>query len=122
MSIVRVVVIDDSAYVRKVFKQMLQRSPFIEVVGTARDGAEGLELVRELKPDVVTCDLNMPTMDGVEFVRAADGPPAAADHHQQHRQPVGRAGAVGPRRRRDRFRPQADRARDREAARTSATS
>ena len=69
MSIVRVVVIDDSAYVRKVFKQMLLRSPFIDVVGTARDGAEGLELVQELDPDVVTCDLNMPTMDGVEFVR-----------------------------------------------------
>jgi two-component system, chemotaxis family, protein-glutamate methylesterase/glutaminase len=69
MSIVRVVVIDDSAYVRKVFKQMLLRSPFIDVVGAARDGAEGLELVHELDPDVVTCDLNMPTMDGVEFVR-----------------------------------------------------
>ena len=69
MSIVRVVVIDDSAYVRKVFKQMLLRSPFIDVVGTARDGAEGLEMVQELNPDVVTCDLNMPTMDGVEFVR-----------------------------------------------------
>ena len=69
MSIVRVVIIDDSAYVRKVFKQMLLRSPFIDVVGTARDGAEGLEVVEELNPDVVTCDLNMPTMDGVEFVR-----------------------------------------------------
>ena len=69
MSIVRVVVIDDSAYVRKVFKQMLQRSPFIDVVATARDGAEGLEVVHEFKPDVVTCDLNMPNMDGVEFVR-----------------------------------------------------
>ena len=69
MGIVRVVVIDDSAYVRKVFKQMLLRSPFIDVVGTARDGAEGLEMVQELDPDVVTCDLNMPTMDGVEFVR-----------------------------------------------------
>ncbi len=71
--IVRVVVVDDSAYVRKVVKQMLSRSPFIEVVGTARDGAEALEMVAELKPDVVTCDLNMPAMDGVAFVRAADG-------------------------------------------------
>jgi two-component system, chemotaxis family, protein-glutamate methylesterase/glutaminase len=69
MDLVRVIVIDDSAYVRKVFKQMLLRSPFIDVVGTARDGAEALELVQELNPDVVTCDLNMPTMDGVEFVR-----------------------------------------------------
>jgi two-component system chemotaxis response regulator CheB len=68
--IVRVVVVDDSAYVRKVFRQMLSRSPFIEVVGAARDGAEALELVEELQPDVVTCDLNMPAMDGVAFVRA----------------------------------------------------
>src|SRR5688572_28918211 len=68
--IVRVVVVDDSAYVRKVFKQMLSRNPFIEVVGTARDGVEGLELVAETEPDVVTCDLNMPEMDGLAFVRA----------------------------------------------------
>ena len=69
MNIVRVLVVDDSAYVRKVVKQMLSRSPFIEVVGTARDGAEALELVAELKPDVVTCDLIMPELDGVGFVR-----------------------------------------------------
>ena len=69
MNIVRVLVVDDSAYVRKVVKQMLLRSPFIEVVGTARDGAEALEQVAELNPDVVTCDLNMPQMDGVAFVR-----------------------------------------------------
>ena len=67
--VVRVLVIDDSAYVRKVVSQMLGRSPFIEVVGAARDGAEGLEQVRDLQPDVVTCDLNMPVMDGVSFVR-----------------------------------------------------
>ena len=67
--VVRVLVIDDSAYVRKVIKQMLSRSPFIEVVGTARDGAEGLEKVRELNPDVVTCDLIMPEVDGIGFLR-----------------------------------------------------
>jgi two-component system, chemotaxis family, protein-glutamate methylesterase/glutaminase len=69
MNIVRVLIVDDSAYVRKVVRQMLLRSPFIEVVGAARDGAEALELVEELHPDVVTCDLNMPQMDGVAFVR-----------------------------------------------------
>ena len=68
--IVRVVIVDDSAYVRKVVRQMLSRSPFIEVVGTARDGAEALELIADTRPDVVTCDLNMPAMDGVAFVRA----------------------------------------------------
>jgi two-component system chemotaxis response regulator CheB len=69
MNIVRVVIVDDSAYVRKVVRQMLLRSPFVEVVGAARDGAEALELVEELRPDVVTCDLNMPELDGVGFVR-----------------------------------------------------
>jgi two-component system chemotaxis response regulator CheB len=48
---------------------MLSRSPFIEIVGAARNGAEALEMVEELRPHVVTCDLNMPEMDGVTFVR-----------------------------------------------------
>jgi two-component system, chemotaxis family, protein-glutamate methylesterase/glutaminase len=67
--LVRVLVVDDSAYVRKVVTQMLSRSPSIEVVGTARDGREALERVEEVKPDVVTCDLIMPELDGVGFVR-----------------------------------------------------
>jgi two-component system chemotaxis response regulator CheB len=67
--VVKVLVVDDSAYVRKVVKQMLSRSPFIEVVGTARDGAEALDLVEQLNPDVVTCDLIMPVMDGVDFLQ-----------------------------------------------------
>jgi len=68
-TIVRVLVVDDSAYVRKMMTQMLTRSPFVDVVGTARDGAEALELASALRPDVITCDLNMPEMDGVAFVR-----------------------------------------------------
>ncbi|HET8675439.1 MAG TPA: chemotaxis response regulator protein-glutamate methylesterase [Blastocatellia bacterium] len=67
--VLRVLVVDDSAYVRKVIKQMLSRSPFIEVVGAARDGKEALEVVEQLQPDVVTCDLIMPVLDGVGFVR-----------------------------------------------------
>src|SRR3954451_15234561 len=67
--IVRVLVVDDSAYVRKVIKQMLSRSPFIEVVGAARDGEEALELVEELKPDVVTLDMHMPHCDGLLFLQ-----------------------------------------------------
>jgi two-component system chemotaxis response regulator CheB len=67
--IVRVLVVDDSAYVRKVVREMLSRSPFLEVVGIARDGAEALELVEQLRPDVVTLDLNMPGCDGLEFLR-----------------------------------------------------
>lgn len=68
-NIIRVLVVDDSAYVRKMMTQMLSRSPFVDVVGTARDGKEALELTAELMPDVVTCDINMPEMDGVSFVR-----------------------------------------------------
>src|ERR1044071_5891924 len=65
----RVLVVDDSAYVRKVIKPMLSRSPFIYVVGAARDGREAMEMVEQLQPDVVTCDLIMPVLDGVGFVR-----------------------------------------------------
>jgi two-component system chemotaxis response regulator CheB len=67
--LVRVLIVDDSAFVRKVIKQMLSRSPFLDVVGVARDGAEALELVEELRPDVITLDLNMPQSDGLSFLR-----------------------------------------------------
>jgi two-component system, chemotaxis family, protein-glutamate methylesterase/glutaminase len=66
---VRVLVVDDSAYVRKMVTQMLSRSPVVEVVGTARDGREALDLAEELAPDVITCDLNMPEMNGLRFVQ-----------------------------------------------------
>lgn len=67
---VRVLVVDDSAFVRKVVTQMLSRSPAIEVVGTARDGDDALEQVERLHPDVITLDLVMPRRDGVAFLRA----------------------------------------------------
>ncbi|MBA4138000.1 MAG: chemotaxis response regulator protein-glutamate methylesterase [Opitutus sp.] len=65
----RVLVVDDSAFVRKVVREMLTRSALIDVVGVARDGEEALKLVEDLRPDVVTCDLLMPQLDGVNFVR-----------------------------------------------------
>lgn len=68
MPAVRVLIVDDSAYVRKIVKEMLSRGG-LDVVGAARDGEEGLRLVEELKPDVVTCDLIMPGTDGVSFIR-----------------------------------------------------
>jgi len=67
--VIRVLVVDDSAYVRKVVKQMLLRSPFIEVVGTARNGREALELTEQLNPDVVTLDLIMPELDGIGYLQ-----------------------------------------------------
>ncbi|MDB4874959.1 MAG: Chemotaxis response regulator protein-glutamate methylesterase [Gemmatimonadetes bacterium] len=67
--LIRVLVVDDSAFVRKIVTQMLSRSPFIEVVGSARDGGEALEMCERLRPDVVTLDLVMPGIDGLEFLR-----------------------------------------------------
>src|SRR5512142_578621 len=67
--IIRVLVVDDSAFVRKVVSQMLARSPFIDVVGVARDGEEALEKTAELHPDVVTLDLMMPRVDGIGYLR-----------------------------------------------------
>ena len=52
--VIKVLVVDDSAYVRKVVREMLSQSPFMEVVGTARDGNEALQMVEALSPDVIT--------------------------------------------------------------------
>src|SRR5215467_12797990 len=65
----RVLVVDDSALMRKLIPQILERDGDIEVVGTAMDGSFGLRKLEELKPDVVTVDLEMPRMDGMEMLR-----------------------------------------------------
>jgi two-component system chemotaxis response regulator CheB len=67
---VRVLVVDDSAFARKVLREVLGASPLIEVVGFARDGLEALERIEELRPDVVTLDLIMPNLDGIGVLRA----------------------------------------------------
>jgi len=66
--VIKVLIVDDSAYIRKVIKEILSKSPFIEVVGTAINGKEALEKVEDLNPDVVTLDLIMPEMDGISFL------------------------------------------------------
>lgn len=63
---IRVLVVDDSAFVRKAVGRMLATADDIEVVGFARDGEEGLALARELRPDVVTLDVRMPKLGGLE--------------------------------------------------------
>src|SRR5215813_13556416 len=66
---IRVLVVDDSALMRKLIPSILARDPEIEVVGTAMDGEFALKKVEELRPDVVTLDLEMPRMDGMETLR-----------------------------------------------------
>jgi len=66
---IRVLVVDDSALMRKLIPAILARDPSIEVVGTAMDGAFALRKIEELQPDVVTLDLEMPRMDGMEMLR-----------------------------------------------------
>jgi two-component system chemotaxis response regulator CheB len=65
----RVLVVDDSALMRKLIPAVLARDPSIEVVGTAMDGSFALKKIEELHPDVVTLDLEMPRMDGMETLR-----------------------------------------------------
>ena len=66
---IKVVVVDDSAFMRKALSTMLSKDPEIEVVATARDGEEGLEMIRRHQPDVVTMDIEMPRMDGLTALR-----------------------------------------------------
>ncbi|WP_083670414.1 response regulator [Singulisphaera sp. GP187] len=67
---VRVLIVDDSALMRKLLGDLLRSSPAIELVGSARDGAEALELAERLRPDVVTLDVEMPGMSGLEVLPA----------------------------------------------------
>lgn len=66
---IKVVVVDDSAFMRKALSTMLEKDPEIKVVATARNGEEGLELIRTHQPDVVTLDIEMPRMDGLTALR-----------------------------------------------------
>ncbi|HET8764657.1 MAG TPA: chemotaxis response regulator protein-glutamate methylesterase [Rhodanobacter sp.] len=68
MERVRVLVIDDSALVRKMLSAMLAADPQIEVVGTAPDPLVAREKIKQLNPDVLTLDVEMPRMDGITFL------------------------------------------------------
>lgn len=66
---IRVLVVDDSAFMRNAISSYLTQDAGIEVVGTARDGVDCLEKVKQLQPDVITLDLEMPRMDGLETLK-----------------------------------------------------
>lgn len=65
MSPIRVIVVDDSAFMRKMITDILESDNRIQVIATARNGADGLKKIKELSPDVVTLDVEMPIMDGM---------------------------------------------------------
>jgi two-component system chemotaxis response regulator CheB len=69
MKKVRVLVVDDSALMRKLIPQMLEADPSIEVVGTAMDGTFCLKKIEELQPNVITLDLQMPGMNGIDTLK-----------------------------------------------------
>lgn len=66
---IKVLLVDDSPIVLNILKRILEKSPEVLVIGSAKNGAEGLEQVNFLNPDVVCTDLMMPVMDGLEFTK-----------------------------------------------------
>lgn len=66
---IKVLVVDDSAFMRSMITKMLESDSEIEVIGTARNGQEAIERIEVLKPDVVTLDIEMPVMNGIEALR-----------------------------------------------------
>lgn len=69
MNKIRVLVIDDSALIRKILTEVLMSSPDIDVIGTAADPLIAREMIKQLNPDVLTLDIEMPHMDGITFLR-----------------------------------------------------
>ncbi|MCG6178808.1 chemotaxis response regulator protein-glutamate methylesterase [Anoxybacillus sp. LAT_35] len=65
----KVLVVDDSAFMRKLISDFLSEHPRLHVVGTARDGQEALQKIEQLNPDVVTLDVEMPVMNGLETLK-----------------------------------------------------
>lgn len=65
----KVLVVDDASFMRKAIIDILAQDPEIEVVGAARNGQECLEMIKDLRPDVITLDMDMPIMDGLSAIR-----------------------------------------------------
>jgi len=66
---IRVLIVDDSIFIRTILKDFLSKYQDIEIVGAASDGVEALSLIDELRPDVMTLDIEMPKMTGIDVLR-----------------------------------------------------
>lgn len=66
---IKVLVVDDSAFMRKILTDIINSSETIEVIGTARNGAEAIKQVEYLKPDVITMDIQMPILNGIDALK-----------------------------------------------------
>ena len=66
---IRVLLVEDSDVAINIYEKMLNSSPHIEVVGKAKDGNQGLDLVQALNPDVICTDLQMPHLNGLDFTK-----------------------------------------------------
>ncbi len=69
MSQIKVLLVEDSPVAMNIYEKMLNSSKYIEVIGKATNGKQGLDLVPQLQPDVICTDLQMPQMDGLEFTK-----------------------------------------------------
>jgi chemosensory pili system protein ChpA (sensor histidine kinase/response regulator) len=96
-----VVVVDDSALVRSILTEIINRQPDMECIGAASDPYAAREMIRNLNPDVITLDVEMPRMDGFEFARNVRADDATrhipiimitsrtADKHRNHATEIG---------------------------------
>lgn len=66
---IKALIVDDALFMRKAIMEILETDPTLKIVGTAHDGLDGLNKIKELKPDVVTLDIDMPRMDGLSAIR-----------------------------------------------------